>query len=167
MPYTLIEIITIATNLLWECVFTPMIGVTTLFSYMVVFHCIFSIWHGSPLSYLRGRNLEIKKKLMPIWMINSAGMNNINIVNNVNIFNDNFAFNSILSHYYQNEKCFIWSEPGWTMICVNSARSITPLKFTSVSLNVWIINGCSYFVWGTHIIQLTYSRVMEPIHMGE
>jgi hypothetical protein len=152
VPYTLIEIITIATNLLWECVFTPMIGVTTLFSCMVVFHCIFSIWHGSPLSYLHGRNLESKKKLMPIRMMNSAGMNNINIVNNIDISSDNVVLNSIFSHYYHNEQCFIWSERGWTIICVNSARSITPLKFTSVSLNVWILNGCSYFVWETHII---------------
>ena len=39
--------------------------------------------------------------------VNSAGMNNINIVNNVNISSVNVALNSIFSHYYQNEQCFI------------------------------------------------------------
>ena len=29
----------------------------TLFSYMVVFHAIYSIWHGPPLSYLHGKKL--------------------------------------------------------------------------------------------------------------
>ena len=42
-----------------------------------------------------GRNLENKKKMMPIQRMNSVGINNKNIVNSVNIFNVSVAMNSI------------------------------------------------------------------------
>lgn len=38
------------------------------------------------------------------------------------------------------------------MFNVISAVSITSSKFSSVSLNIWIINGYFYFVWGARII---------------
>ena len=43
------------------------------------------------------RNLENKKKLMPVRIMNSAGMNSKNIVNNVSIFSDGVAMNSDFS----------------------------------------------------------------------
>ena len=53
------------------------------------------------------------------------------------------------------------------MCHVKRVGSITPPKFPSISLNVGIVNGYSYFVWGPHEIHLTYSRVMEATHMVE
>ena len=54
----------------------------TLFNYMVVVLSIFSTRDVSCLSYLHG------KKLMPIRIMNSVGLNNKNIVSDINIFND-------------------------------------------------------------------------------
>ena len=48
-----------------------------------------------------GRNLENKKKLTPIQIMNSVGMNNMTIVNSISIF----LVNNI----------------GWTMFIVNNA----------------------------------------------
>ena len=42
-----------------------------------------------------GRDLENRKKLMPIWMMNSAGLCSKNIMNSVGIFNDNVSINNI------------------------------------------------------------------------
>ena len=42
-----------------------------------------------------GRNLENKKKLTLVWIINSAGLDSENIVCSVGIFNDSSAINSI------------------------------------------------------------------------
>ena len=58
----------------------------TLFNYMDVFHSKFSIWHGSPISYLHG------KKQMLVQIMNSK-----NSVNNVDIFNDSVAMNNIFN----------------------------------------------------------------------
>ena len=41
-----------------------------------------------------GRNLENRKKLMPVRIMNNANMNNENIVNSVGMFNDSYAPNS-------------------------------------------------------------------------
>lgn len=63
-----------------------------------------------------------------------------NIVNIVGISSDNIAY----------EQYFEWLVQGWIMIHVNSVGSITPPKFPSVNLNVWIVEK-SYVVWGAHI----------------
>ena len=55
---------------------------------MVVFHSIFNICCGPPLSYLHERNLENKKKLMLLQIMNNDGLNSKNIVNCVSTFND-------------------------------------------------------------------------------
>ena len=41
-----------------------------------------------------GRNLENKKKLMPLQIMNIAGMKSKNIANSVNIFSDNVVMTS-------------------------------------------------------------------------
>ena len=63
--------------------------IITLFNCMVVFHSIFSIWHGQPLSYLHGKNLS------PVQIMNSDGMNSKNIVKNVGITNDSVDMHNI------------------------------------------------------------------------
>ena len=67
----------------------------TLFSCMVVFHLAIDM--GLRYLTLMRRNLENKKKLMPVRIMNSAGMNSKNIVNNVSIFSDGVAMNSDFS----------------------------------------------------------------------
>ena len=48
-----------------------------------------------------GRNLENRKNMTPIQIImNSVGLNSMNIVHNVGIINDNFAMNNILIELY-------------------------------------------------------------------
>ena len=68
---------------------------------------------------------------------------------------------------YSYEYYFHWSIPGWTLIIVNSAMSITPPKIPSINLNVFIVNEYSYCVSGPWELNLTYPRVMEPTHMTE
>ena len=87
-----------------------------------------------------GRNPRNRKKLTLTWLLNSVIMNSKNMVNDANIFKFSDALNSILIKEYRDEQ--------WSMINVNSVGSITPSKFSSVSLNVWIVNEYSYFVWG-------------------
>ena len=41
------------------------------------------------------KNLENKKKLTPMWIMNSVDVFSENIVNNVSIFSDDVAMNSI------------------------------------------------------------------------
>ena len=65
----------------------------TLFNCMVVFRSIFSSWHGPPLYYLHGKNLENKNKMLSVQTMTSAGLNSKNIVNIVVIFNDSVAMN--------------------------------------------------------------------------
>ena len=61
---------------------------------MVVFHSILA--HDMDVQYLifMGRNLENKKKLMPLQIMNIAGMKSKNIANSVNIFSDNVVMTS-------------------------------------------------------------------------
>ena len=47
-----------------------------------------------------GRNLENRKNMTPIQIMNSVGLNSMNIVHNVGIINDNFAMNNILIELY-------------------------------------------------------------------
>ena len=54
------------------------------------------------------RNLEITKKLTPVRIMNSAGLNSKNIVNNVNMLNDSVVMNhnsgnniGIISVFYE------------------------------------------------------------------
>ena len=47
-----------------------------------------------------GRNLENRKNMTPIQIMNSVGLNSMNIVHNVGIINDNFAMNIILIELY-------------------------------------------------------------------
>ena len=64
----------------------------------VVFHSIFSTWHGPHL--VMGKNLE-NKRLMPVRIINSANMNySKNIVSVVDIFNDIGAMNNNFKEYF-------------------------------------------------------------------
>ena len=132
-------------------------SLATLFSYKVVFHSIFNIWHGPPLYCLHGNSLENRKKLTPIRIMSSVGMNSRNIVYSVGYFQWQYSY-----EYY-----FHWSIPGWTLIIVNSAMSITPPKIPSINLNVFIVNEYSYCVSGPWELNLTYPRVMEPTHMTE
>ena len=44
-----------------------------------------------------GRNLENRKKLTHVRIMNRVGMNNKNVVNSVFLFNDSVAMNSISS----------------------------------------------------------------------
>jgi hypothetical protein len=55
-----------------------------------VFHSIFNIWHGYPLSRLHG------EKLTPIRIMNSVSLNSKNFVNSVVIFDDNVAISGNL-----------------------------------------------------------------------
>jgi hypothetical protein len=119
----------------------------TLFDCIVVFHSIFSIWHGLPLSYLHKKKLRIEEETDVGTY--SASMNSKNIVTSVGIFNDSDAIDIILLKNI-NEKWFLGIVLGWTMILVNSARSITPPKFQNASWNVWIVNNYSYFVLRAH-----------------
>ena len=48
-----------------------------------------------------GRKLENRKKLTPVQIMNSAGMN---IVNNIGIFNRSASKNSILNEWHQDEQ---------------------------------------------------------------
>ena len=41
-----------------------------------------------------GWNLEDRKKLTPVWIMNSGGFNNKNIVKSVGVFNISVALNS-------------------------------------------------------------------------
>ena len=70
---------------------------------MVAFNYIFSICHGPPLSYLYGKKLRNKKKLMLIQIMNSVGLNSKNIVNNANIFIDIGVMNSHFKESYWYE----------------------------------------------------------------
>ena len=45
--------------------------------------------------------------------------------------------------------------------------SITPPKFQSANLNIWIVNKYSYFCLGALNSKLTYYKVKEPTHMAE
>ena len=139
----------------------------TLLNCVVVFHSIFSIWHGPPLSYLHERNLENRKKLALVRITNSAGMDTMNIVNNVGIFNDSAAMNSVFREWCRDEHCIMWIVLEWIMIHVNSVGSKTPPKLPSVSLIIWVVIEYSYFVWRPHRIYLTYSKIMKAIHVPE
>ena len=50
-----------------------------------------------------GRNLENKKKLMQVRIMNSARLNSKNIVNIVGIFNDSSIMNNIFREKYWDE----------------------------------------------------------------
>ena len=53
------------------------------------------------------------------------------------------------------------------MILVDNAGSITPRKFPSVSVNVWIVNKYSCFVRGPHdIIDIFKDHGMDPIWLN-
>ena len=55
-----------------------------------------------------GRNLDSKKKLTQVWVVNSVGMNNMNIVNSVGIVNIyNVVMNSMFMNYAKmnNDSC--------------------------------------------------------------
>jgi hypothetical protein len=79
-------------------------------------------------------------------------MNSKNIVNSVGILNNIDVINNIYSDWYRDEQCLQRITLKWKVINMSSARSITPPKFPNVSMNVWIVNECSYFVWGAHIM---------------
>ena len=52
---------------------------------------------------------------------------------------------------------------GWTLLHVNSARSITPSKYPNVNLNVWIVNEHSCFVQGPpNIIDMFQGHGTNP-----
>lgn len=51
----------------------------------------FKIWHMT----WAAKNLENKKKLTPMWIMNSVDVFSENIVNNVGTFSDDVAMNSI------------------------------------------------------------------------
>jgi hypothetical protein len=42
-----------------------------------------------------GRNLENRKKLMPVQIMNNVDLNSMNIMNNVSTFNDSDTMNNI------------------------------------------------------------------------
>ena len=76
-----------------------------------------------------GGNLEIKK-LMPIRIIRKLWI--------VSVFSMNSdAMSNMFSEKYGDGQ-LLRMVPRWTIFHVNSAGSITPPKFPSVSLNVWI-----------------------------
>jgi hypothetical protein len=67
----------------------------TLFNCMVVFHLIYSIWHGPPPSHLHEKKFKKRrKKLTSVWIMNNIGVDSTNIVNSVNIFDINVAMNN-------------------------------------------------------------------------
>ena len=68
--------------------------------------------------------------------MNNIGMNSMNTVNSGGILSDSAIMNSNSMN-----------GAGWTIFHLNNAKNITPLKFWSISLNVWIVNWHSYFVW--------------------
>ena len=49
------------------------------------------------------RNLENKKKLTLVQIMNSVGMNSKNIIYNVSIFNDHAIMSSIFNEHYRDE----------------------------------------------------------------
>ena len=61
---------------------------------MVVFHSIFNIWHGPPLSYFHGKEIDVG--------MNDEYYQYQNIMNSVGILNDSVAMNNIL----WDEQCF-------------------------------------------------------------
>jgi len=54
-----------------------------------------------------GRNLENRKKLMFIQIMENAFMNLMNIVNSVGSFSDSVAMNNIFNEYCWNEQSFL------------------------------------------------------------
>jgi len=85
----------------------------------MVFQCILFSASNTGLHYLTfiRRSLDtIKKKLTPIWMTNSAGMNSKNIVTCVGFFNDNTTTNNLIGEYYQDEQCLLRIGPD--ALCV-------------------------------------------------
>ena len=71
---------------------------------MAVFHYVFSSDKGLHCLTFMERKLEIKKKLTPVQIMNSADMysnNNVNIVGN---FSDSVSMNSIFSEWYHDEQ---------------------------------------------------------------
>ena len=86
---------------------------------------------------------------MSVQIMHSASMISMNIMNNVGqLVSDSVVMNNIFNEYTWDEQCFLWTMLGWPMILGNSARSIIPPKFPSVSPDVWIVNIYSYFVHG-------------------
>ena len=63
---------------------------------MVVFHSIFSIWHGPSLSYLHGKKLKKQEEIDAGSNNECAGLNSENIMNSVNTLNASFAINDNL-----------------------------------------------------------------------
>jgi hypothetical protein len=78
-----------------------------------------------------GRNLENKKYLTPVRIMNSAGLIHKNIVNSVDIFNENDANKSNLRQLNWDEQCFLRIFLGRTIFHAHSAGSIAPPKFPS------------------------------------
>ena len=114
--------------------FSIKIGQTyiTLFRCMVVFHSLSSVWHGAPLSCLHTkRNLENRKTLTSIQIMNSVSLSSTTIVNSVGIFNDNVVMNSNFREQYWVAKCFLWILLGWTLIYMDNVGSITLPQFFS------------------------------------
>ena len=50
---------------------------------------------------------------------------------------------------------------------IKSRNDYNSTKISKFNLNVWMVNEYAQFVWGAHEIELTYSKVMKPTHMGE
>ena len=61
-----------------------------------------------------GRDLENRKKLMPIWMMNSAGLCSKNIMNSAGIFNDNVSINNIGMNSVSWD--YYWDD--WLFLCM-------------------------------------------------
>lgn len=71
---------------------------------------VHSFWHGPPLSYFHiRRNLENRKKPLPVWIMNSVDLNRKNTLNSVRVYNNRYGIISQLGVIIL----------GWTVFLAN------------------------------------------------
>ena len=118
--------------------------ITILLNCMVVFQPIFSIDIDMHYLTFMGRNLENRKKLKLVQIINATGW----IVRILWIMITLLAI-KIPWNNTRSEHCFLWIFLGWTIIHVHSVGSNNATSLSKFSLNVYIVNELSHYVWGS------------------
>ena len=77
------------------------------------------------------KNLENKKKLTPVEIMNSANMTHKNIVSTFSIHNDSATVNNSFGEYCWYQQLFQGILSSRRVIPTHSVGSITPPKFPS------------------------------------
>lgn len=64
-----------------------------------------------------GCDLEDRKKLLKVWLMNSVGLINMTIVNSVGIFDESVAMNSNFKERFCDEQCILVNVLGKSKTC--------------------------------------------------